>query len=208
MSLESKYNKIYSEDEHAFGFGQPEKLVKNLLKFKTSGSALELGAGEGRNSIFLAKNGFQTTAQDISQIGLDRIDETAIKNNLNIKTELKDIRSLDSSEQYDVLICTFVLHHLTRDEALKTIKQIQQNTNPEGLNLIISFTKNGDFFKENINTEKFYLELNELKDLYADWDILEYEETKGEARRQKPDGTPMFNISAKILAKKIKTAND
>ncbi len=118
MSLENKYNKIYSEDEHAFGFGQPERLVKDILKFKTSGSALELGAGEGRNSIFLAKNGFQTTAQDISQIGLDRINEAAIKNNINIKTDLKDIRSLDASEQHDVLICTFVLHHLTRDEAL------------------------------------------------------------------------------------------
>lgn len=208
MSLENRYNKIYSEDEHAFGFGQPEKLVKDILKFKTSGSALELGAGEGRNSIFLAKNGFQTTAQDISQVGLDRIETAAIKSNLKIKTEIKDIRALDPSEQYDVLICTFVLHHLTRDEALKTIKQIQQNTNPEGLNLIISFTKNGDFFKENVNTEKFYLESNELKMLYAGWDVLEYEETEGEARRRKPDGGPMFNVSAKILAKKIKTSND
>ncbi len=199
------YNKIYSENEITFGAGKPERIVQNILNFRVSGSVLELGAGEGRNSLFLAQSGFEVTAQDISEVGIDKINKQAREKGLHIQTKVSDSRTLNLDQGFDVLISTFMLHHLSREEALRVINQLQEHTNIEGLNVITAFTKNGDFYRNNSETNNFYPAENELRELYANWEILEYEETEGKAFAKRPDGSPMLNISARILARKPKT---
>lgn len=58
-----KYEKVYSEHECVFGI-EPTPVVKKVLEHITYGKVLDLGAGEGRNSLFLAENGFEVTAID------------------------------------------------------------------------------------------------------------------------------------------------
>ncbi len=202
MSVENHYNKIYSENETTFGGGKPERVVSDITKYRSSGSVLELGAGEGRNSLFLAGSGFKVTAQDISQVGLGKLEKTAKERGLDIHTEVKDIRTLNPDRNYDVFVCTYVLHHLSREDALELIKQMKEHTNANGLNTIATFTENGDFYRNNPDTENFYPKERELKELYAEWEILEYEEVENQAFAKKPDGSPMVNISAKLIAKK------
>lgn len=204
MSLENRYNRIYSENETTFGGGKPEKVVSDITKYRSSGSVLDLGAGEGRNSLFLAEQGFDVTAQDISEVGLGKLNKTAKEKGLNIQTEVKDIRTLSPDHNFDVFVCTYVLHHLSRQDALVLIKKMQEHTNADGLNTITTFTENGDFYRNDPGTTNFYPKEGELKDLYLGWEILEYEEVEGQAFAKKPDGSPMINISAKIVARKPK----
>lgn len=70
-----KWDERYRATEYFFSLG-PSKfladsydLVASLVSGKT---ALDLACGEGRNSIFLARNGFEVTAVDISEVGLER----------------------------------------------------------------------------------------------------------------------------------------
>ena len=65
--LEKKYDGIYSNFED----GKPEEIVTKIPTRK--GTALELGAGQGRNAIWLAKNGYSVEAVDISSVGVDLI---------------------------------------------------------------------------------------------------------------------------------------
>lgn len=204
MSLEEKYNRLYSENETTFAAGKPDVVVEDIIKFRSSGSVLELGAGEGRNALFLADNGFQVTAQDISTVGLDKINKLARAKGLNIDTELKDISTIDLADNFDVLVCTFVLHHLKREQALDLIRQMQIHTNIDGLNVISTFTEDGDFYRNNPDTDNFYLKAEELKDLYDTWEILEYSENEGQAFAKNQDGSPMVNVVVRMLAKKIK----
>ncbi len=199
------YDKTYSENKITFGGGKPEEIVSDILKYRSSGTVLELGAGEGRNSLYLATQGFKVTAWDISKVGIEKLNRTAQEKSLSIQTEVKDIRTLNSDYHYDIFVCTYVLHHLLRQDALELIKQVKQRTNTNGLNTITTFTKNGDFYRDNPNTENFYPdEGGGLKELYADWEILEYDEIQVVARAKKPDGSPMINISANLLARKSK----
>ena len=205
MSQESEYdNQIHSEHEVTFGAGKPERIVQAILRYRSAGSVLELGAGEGRNALYLAQNGFEVTAQDISEIGIDKMKKLAQEKGLAIKTEIRDSRTFDLARDYDIMICTFMLHHFSREEALGLIKHIQDHTNSEGLNAISAFTTNGDFYRNNPGTKNFYPGINELRELYADWQILEYEEAEGSAFAKKPDGSPMRNITARLLARKLK----
>lgn len=58
------YDKLYSDDEKAFG-GEPLPLVKILTEHLVMGKILEIGAGAGRNALFLASKGFHVRAIDI-----------------------------------------------------------------------------------------------------------------------------------------------
>ena len=200
--IKEHYNKIYTENEVAFGGGKVENIVKDILKYKQEGSVLEIGAGEGRNSLFLATEGFDVEAMDVSDRGIAKLQESADTKGLKIKTHVADITLFTPERSYDVIVSTFVAHHQSRGEALAIIQLIKDQTNPNGLNVIAVFTKDGDFYRNNPETDRFYPDLGELSRLYSDWEVLEYSEEEGKALQKKVDGSPMLNIVARILARK------
>ncbi|WP_210438635.1 SAM-dependent methyltransferase [Nocardioides xinjiangensis] len=51
---------------------EPNQLVAAELADLTPGTAVDLGAGEGRNAIWLASRGWSATAVDFSQVALDK----------------------------------------------------------------------------------------------------------------------------------------
>lgn len=196
------YNKFYSENHVTFGKGQPDSLIKSILEYRTSGSVLELGAGDGRNALFLAEHGFLVKAQDISEVGVEKIRKQAQERNLIIETEVSDLRTMTLDKSFDIIMCTFVLHHLSLDEAQRLIQQMRLRTNPGGLNAIATFTDNGDFYRKNPDSDNFYPSENKLKDFYPDWEIIKYSEAEGKAFAKKADGTDLVNVSARLLARK------
>jgi tellurite methyltransferase len=190
--------------ENIFGAEEPEKVVMEALSvLPQTTKAIEFGAGQGRNALEVASRGIQIKAIEISQVGVDQINEVARRSGLPEIAELGDAR-WDIKENYDFVISTYMLHHLSREDALKFIDMIQKHTNPGGLNAITTFTKEGDFYADRPYTTNFYPDLGELKNLYNGWEMLLYKEESGEARVKKPDGSPMFNIHSEILARKPK----
>jgi SAM-dependent methyltransferase len=51
---------------------EPNRFVEAELTDLPPGRALDLAAGEGRNAIWLARRGWEVTAVDYSQVGLDK----------------------------------------------------------------------------------------------------------------------------------------
>lgn len=200
--LADRYNRIYTENKVTYGNGQATQVVRDILRYIKSGTVLELGAGEGRNAIFLAEKGFDVTAQDLSRVGITKLNKLATKKGLRIKTEVGDIRAFDLQENFDVIVSTFVFHHFTREAALETIAKLKVHTVPGGAHAITTFTTEGDFYKKDPQTKNFFPETNELRDLYAGWEILEYSEEVGDAFAKNEDGTPKQNTTASILARK------
>ena len=200
---ENPYDKLYRENKAPFG-SEAEEIVKNIINYRRTGSVLELGAGDGRNALYLAEKGFAVTARDTSQVGLDTLDQLAKEKGVYVQTEMRDIKDFNPDDHFDVLVSTYVFHYLPRQDALLLIKQIQEHTKRDGLNVITAFIKNGDFKRDKKNTKNFYLKREELKDLYvnAGWEILEYEEVSDQAVKKNPDGSPMVNVSAQLIAKK------
>ena len=54
----SRFDNFHRQHENPFGT-EPVKVVGAILKYQQSGTALELGAGDGRDALFLAANGFE-----------------------------------------------------------------------------------------------------------------------------------------------------
>jgi SAM-dependent methyltransferase len=69
------------------------------------GRAADLGAGEGRNSIWLAGAGWQVTAIDFSQVALGRLRARAASEHLTVETVAADIDNyLQNGETFDLVV--------------------------------------------------------------------------------------------------------
>src|SRR3989338_848709 len=60
----------------------PRRLLIELFPLLPRGRALDIACGEGRNAIFLAKNGYNVDAIDISDIAIERGKKTAEKDGI------------------------------------------------------------------------------------------------------------------------------
>jgi tellurite methyltransferase len=201
MSVEDRYNKIYSENEDAYGRGEPDPLVQKICTIRPGGTVFELAAGQGRNALFLAKNGYQVRARDLSAVGAETIKKRAQDAQVPLSVEQGDMRDLPA-EDYDIFVCTYALHELPIAEAQTLIRNMQEHTSPGGLNAIVVFTSDGDFYRDDPTTDKFYPAPGELRQLYNGWEIIEYTEEEGASRKKDSAGNPFKNVVARILAKR------
>jgi tellurite methyltransferase len=202
-SLSDKYNKLYSENGATFGDGKPEPFVIEASKLiPNGGSVIEFGAGQGRNSLALAGIGFQVKAIEISQVGVDGMNRIASELSLlNFEAKVNDARA-ELEGEYDLVVSTFMLHHLSREDAESFITTIKEHTKSGGINAISTFTEEGDFSTSGNAEGRFFPKLGEMRNLYADWEILKYTEENSKARATHPDGSPLFNIKVEIIARK------
>lgn len=87
-------------------------------------NVLDLGAGLGRHSIFLAQQGFKVSAIDISDYGVNHLKEWAKKENLDIDIKLGDMISLPYADNsFD---CVFAYHSISHTDTWGTKKVISE----------------------------------------------------------------------------------
>jgi len=81
-----QYDETYGSVEHYFG-AQPERLLKNhYRKVDKSGRVLDLGVGQGRHALFLARKGYSVDAIDPSRVAVEMVSEAAAREHLPIRT--------------------------------------------------------------------------------------------------------------------------
>jgi SAM-dependent methyltransferase len=95
-AIATEYDLIYAIS-HAKMPQTPSPFLAALVaRLKLGGgTALDLGGGAGRNSIFLAQHGFAVTDVDVSRVGLDLAQQRAERQHLRIATVAADINQFD-----------------------------------------------------------------------------------------------------------------
>ncbi len=83
----------------------PNTVLKEWIEFLPKGKALDVACGAGRDSIFLAQNGFDVTGTDISSVALARAETRARQEGLKINWCEHDLDSgLSFSSKFDVIL--------------------------------------------------------------------------------------------------------
>lgn len=72
-------------------------LVKEIIGL-AAGRALDVGAGEGGDALWLAEHGWKVTASDVSQRALDRVDDEAKRRGLHVERHHADANALGAYE--------------------------------------------------------------------------------------------------------------
>ncbi|WP_309383489.1 class I SAM-dependent methyltransferase [Cerasicoccus frondis] len=101
------WDQRFSEPEFAYGKQANDFLREEFRRIPTGGRVLCLAEGQGRNAVFLAKQGYQVTALDLSPVGLTRAAELACENEVAIETLVADLAVHDLGEDWDGIICIF-----------------------------------------------------------------------------------------------------
>ena len=175
------YNIKYSKKDFYWGL-KPHKLVINSIKYLFPNSkVLDLGCGEGKDSLFLAKKGLEVTSVDVSEVGIKKLKNIIKKEKLSIKTYILDLKSfLDSCYNFKAIFCINSLQFINQKNIISTINKIKDKTESKGFNIISSFVAKNQKQKNNILAKgKYFFTKGELKEIYKDWRIIFYEEKLG-----------------------------
>ena len=70
--MQSNWDDIYAEGEAFFG-SDPDHLARDYVCDAGGLRVLDVGAGQGRNCIPLARNGHAVTAIDSSEVGIAQV---------------------------------------------------------------------------------------------------------------------------------------
>ena len=101
------WDKRYSADEYAYGTKPNNFLTENFNSIP-KGKILSLAEGEGRNAVFLAKQGYSVTAVDSSLVGINKGRKLAKSNGVNVEFIHADLIEYDLGvNQWDGVISIF-----------------------------------------------------------------------------------------------------
>lgn len=204
------FNKLYNNDQMYYGlhvFYKFNEFCKGL-----TGSALDIGCGEGRYSIYLAKNGLYVTAFDKSKIAIRKLIKLKTDYNLNINAMHLDIKKFNfQKNSYDLLVASTVLEQLNESERVFAVKGIKESLKVGGLLYVGVFNtddpgylyrysnENSNVYSECASTIHSYYGVGELKSQFTEFEILYYSETY---ELDESHGEPHHHGISRLIARK------
>jgi SAM-dependent methyltransferase len=191
---EEFWNTRYAEHEHVWS-GRPNAVLVEEVTGLVPGRALDLGCGEGADAIWLARNGWQVTATDVSSIALERAAKQAAIENVadRIDWQQRDLTSSFPPGEYDLVSAQFL--HSNREAFPRTeiLRAAAAAVAPAGVLLIVGHGGPPPWEPESdvrLPTPDEVLASLELPD--GDWEVLRCDEYERE--QNDPHGQPMTRI--------------
>ncbi len=145
---------------------EPNFLTIKSLRYIKNGDVLDLGCGEGRDSVFLSLEGFNVEAIDSSSNSIHNTNQLSKIYNVNLELKKENINKITFDKKYDLILCNFVLHFLKKDKIYNIINKIKNSTKNNGINVFSVLTE------KNKNKFEYLFKEKELKKLYLDWEVL------------------------------------
>ena len=182
------WNERFDKEEFIFGTEPNEYLVEQTKKYLKSGDkVLCIADGEGRNGVWLAKQGMQVVGFDASDIALSKAQKFAHENQVDVEYTFSDTDSYSwPNNVYDAVVGIFIqfadpaMRERIFQKTLTTLKPggifILQGYTPKQL----EYKTGGPSLIEHLYTEEL------IRDLAKDFSILElcsYEKVLSEGAR-------------------------
>ena len=146
------------------------ELINILQKYLPENSTvLELGIGPGKDMDILKKS-YAVTGSDYSQVFLDKYEEK----HKDADLLLLDAVTMPTDRKFDCIYSNKVLHHLTKEDLIKSLQRQKEMLNPNGI-AFHSFWK-GNKVEEIEGLLFTYYETEDLKKITeSNFDVLAIE---------------------------------
>lgn len=186
------YDNKYTTSKAAFG-DKPEKiLVSHYKKIDNASVVLDVGAGQGRHALYLARDGYAVEALEPSIVGINQMKEIAEKENLPIHFTHGDLAEFEPKiTAYSAVLLFGIIQILTREQITELLTSLKSWTAEDSLIFITAFStdepsyekhKQDDeeigknSFKDSKEFIRTYLEKDEILELFERYDVLHHNE--------------------------------
>lgn len=171
-------------DDYLFGTAPNKFLAGQAERFAAGMRVLSVADGEGRNAVWLAEQGCQVTATEISPVALEKAARLARSRHVEVDFVQTDILAWDWPQAaYDAVVGIFI-QFATPAERPRQLAGMKQAVKPGGLLFLQGYTPKqleyrtgGPSAVENLYTASL------LREFFGDWEILvlrEHEDAIGE----------------------------
>lgn len=189
------WNEHYRDAGEDYLFGtEPNRFLAHRVKLLQDGqTALSVADGEGRNSVWLAEQGLQVSAIEISDVAVEKARRLAAGRHVQVDFVLADMLAPDwPPEEYqnhfDWVIGVFIqfVGPTARERQFAVMKQL---TRPGGRILLQGYTpKQLDYKTGGPSDVGNLYTSDDLRTAFADWvieELVEYDEDIAEGERHK-----------------------
>lgn len=157
---------------------------------------LELGCGEGRDSVFFATCGFNVTGVDVSAAGLRKAERLARAHGVKVRWVHDNAAHCVPTGPFDLVYSCGAIHYVSRRQRARLIPRLQAVTRAGGYHAHVVFTADSIYVEHGEVID--YFTQDELSRAYADWLILRCE---GAMITCAQDGSPHQHSVEELLAK-------
>ncbi|MEG6520436.1 helix-turn-helix domain-containing protein [Desulfotomaculum sp. 1211_IL3151] len=133
---------------------------------------LDIGGGEGKDSVFFARNGYDVTTFDISDIGIEKTKRLADMVGVNVKVFKADVLDFRLTSNFDILFSSGVLHYINPRYREEIFENYKKYTNKNGMHFFNVFVQKPFIDPPPEKEPNAYVwRSGELLSYYHDWII-------------------------------------
>lgn len=168
-----RWNGRFAAEDYVFGTAPNAFLAAQAAFLAPGMRALCVADGEGRNSVWLARQGLEVTAFDFSPVGIEKARKLARRNGVTVDYRLSDVDAWNwDAPPYDVVAAIFI-QFSPPSQRQRTFEGMKRALKPGGLLFLqgyrpeqIEYGTGGPKRRENMYTEAL------LRDGFGELDIL------------------------------------
>lgn len=139
--------------------------------------AIDLGCGEGRDAVALARHGFDVVALDVSRPGLRKAQAWADAEGLPVSTRSASILSYRLAEPFRLVYSSGTCHHLPPELRAEVFANYKAFTEVGGVHAFNVFVEKPFIPRPpDYGPDEYFYRSGELLGHYWDWEVLHFEE--------------------------------
>ena len=142
-SVVTDYDKRYNTEEYYWGL-MPNRICYDIMKILPPIKpyrVLDIGCGEGKDAVFFAKCGYDVTAFDISEQGIEKAKKLAEHNKVEVRFFKADLFDYHPDAEYDIIFSSGVLHFIPENDRKELCDSLKAHTTDIGINALNVFVQ-------------------------------------------------------------------
>ena len=168
----SPWGREYARTPDRYVFGTaPSEFARAVAPFVRPGDAvLDLGCGEGRDSVFFARLGAVVTGVDLSAEGLTKARRLARAHGVRVRWVHGSMTSAIPAGAFDLIFSCGTIHYVQRAERGALFHRLRTLTRPGGHQAHVVFTDRLIYREKGEVVD--YFSAGELHEAFLEWQIL------------------------------------
>ena len=168
----SPWAREYARDPERYVFGTaPSDWAREIARLVRPGDAvLDLGCGEGRDSVFFAELGASVTGVDLSRDGLRKARRLARQRGVTVRWIEGPMTEVLPARRFDLIFSCGTIHYVPRADRRRLFRRLAAMTRPGGSQAHVVFTDRHVYEEKGEIVD--YFTAGELREAFVEWQML------------------------------------